>query len=66
MLVLSRKPGERIQIGENIWVTLVRVGPNTAKLGIEAPQGVNIAREELVAALQTITKPPAEVAGVPA
>lgn len=48
MLVLSRKPGERIQIGPEIWITLVKLGPNCAKIGIDAPRGLAIAREELV------------------
>ena len=47
MLVLSRKRGERIKIGENIWVTTVRIGPNTVRLGIDAPRELNIVREEL-------------------
>ena len=47
MLVLSRKPGEKIQIGPDIWVTVVRIGPNTVRLGIEAPKTMNITREEL-------------------
>ena len=47
MLVLSRKPGERIFIGEDVSVTIVRIGPNTVKLGIEAPRDMNIVREEL-------------------
>ena len=47
MLVLSRKPGERILIGENVTVTIVRIGPNNVRLGIDAPRQVNIVREEL-------------------
>ena len=47
MLVLSRKVGERILIGDKIAVTLLRVGPNAVRLGIEAPKSVNIRREEL-------------------
>ena len=49
MLVLSRKPGERILIGDNVTVTIVRIGPNTVKLGIDAPKELNIVREELCA-----------------
>lgn len=49
MLVLSRKPGERIMIGENIVVTVVRIGPNNVRLGIDAPAELNIVREELCA-----------------
>jgi len=47
MLVLSRKPGERILIGKDVAVTIVRIGPNTVRLGIDAPRDMNIVREEL-------------------
>ena len=47
MLVLSRKPGERILIGDEVSVTIVRIGPNTVRLGIDAPRTMNIVREEL-------------------
>lgn len=47
MLVLSRKPGERIIIGDQVTVTIVRIGPNNVRLGIDAPREMNIVREEL-------------------
>ncbi|MEX0701917.1 MAG: carbon storage regulator [Planctomycetales bacterium] len=47
MLVLSRKPGERVMIGDDVVVTVVRIGPNNVRLGIEAPRDLNIVREEL-------------------
>ncbi|MCL4112082.1 UNVERIFIED_CONTAM: hypothetical protein GTU68_015716 [Idotea baltica] len=47
MLVLSRKAGERIRVGDDIVVTIVRVGPNSVRVGIEAPREMNIVREEL-------------------
>lgn len=47
MLVLSRKPGERILIGDEIAVTVVRIGPNTVRIGIDAPRDMNIVRDEL-------------------
>lgn len=46
-LVLSRKPGEKILIGDNVAVTIVRIGPNTVRIGIEAPKSMNIVRSEL-------------------
>lgn len=49
MLVLSRKPGERIMIGDEVTVTIVRIGPNNVRIGIEAPRTMNIVREELQA-----------------
>lgn len=47
MLVLSRKPGERIHIGPDIKITVIRIGPNTVRIGIDAPGHLNIVREEL-------------------
>jgi len=47
MLVLTRKVGERIRIGDDVWVTIVRVKGNNVGLGIEAPTDVRIAREEI-------------------
>ena len=47
MLVLSRKTDERILIGDDIVVTVVRIGPDAVRLGIDAPRDVVIVREEL-------------------
>jgi len=47
MLVLSRKPSERIMVGDDIAITVVRIGPNAVRIGIEAPREMNIVREEL-------------------
>jgi carbon storage regulator len=48
MLVLSRKDGERILIGPDIVIEVVRIGPHTVKIGITAPENVNIVREEII------------------
>jgi carbon storage regulator len=47
MLVLTRKVGERIHIGEGIIVTVVRIQNDKVRLGIEAPPDVAIHREEV-------------------
>lgn len=47
MLVLSRKTSERILVGKDVVITVVRIGPNTVRLGIDAPGHMNIVREEL-------------------
>ena len=52
MLVLSRKPGERILIGDNVSITIVRIGPNTVRIGIDAPREMNIVRDELCQSLE--------------
>lgn len=48
MLVLSRKPLQSIMIGSDIRVTIVKVERNQVRIGIEAPRGVTILRDELV------------------
>jgi len=47
MLVLSRKVGEAILIGDEIEVTVVRVGQNAVRLGIQAPAAYRIVRGEI-------------------
>jgi carbon storage regulator len=47
MLVLTRKVGEQIRVGEDIVVTLVRIQGDKVRLGIEAPRQVPIHREEV-------------------
>ncbi|MEX2173740.1 MAG: carbon storage regulator CsrA [Pirellulaceae bacterium] len=47
MLVLSRKVGERIWIGDQISVTVVRIAGGGVRLGIEAPAELPVVREEL-------------------
>lgn len=47
MLVLSRKVGERILIGDQIAITVVRLAQGGVRLGIEAPAELSVVREEL-------------------
>lgn len=47
MLVLSRKVKERIKIGEDIVIEIVKVAGNAVRIGIEAPKHVSIVRGEL-------------------
>jgi carbon storage regulator len=62
MLVLSRKVGEKILIGNNISVTVVRLGPGIVRLGVEAPQDLAIVREEIKGTGRDVKTPePAEV-----
>lgn len=49
MLVLTRKAGEEILIGDNIRLTLVRIQGNRVRVGIEAPDSVRVVRGELAA-----------------
>ncbi len=49
MLVISRRVGERVKIGPNIWVMVTRTDGDTARLAITAPRHMTIVREELLA-----------------
>lgn len=49
MLVLTRKPKEVIQIGDNITVTIVRIKGQTVRVGINAPRDIRVIRGELTA-----------------
>lgn len=47
MLVLSRKVGEKIWIGDRISITVVRVSGGGVRIGIDAPPELPVVREEL-------------------
>ena len=62
MLVLSRKPGEKVIIGGNITITVLEVKGNKVRLAFEAPSCVGIMREELIARQQECESDPDLVA----
>lgn len=47
MLVLSRKPGEALRIGDDVEITVVEVKGDLVRLGIQAPRTVQVWRKEL-------------------
>lgn len=47
MLVLTRKPGESLRIGDDIRITVVEIDGSNIKIGIDAPRSVSIYREEV-------------------
>ena len=51
MLVLTRKPGERLVIGDNIVVTVVDVKGDNIRIGIDAPREVKVYRGEIYDAI---------------
>jgi carbon storage regulator len=52
MLVLTRRPGESITIGDDIVVTVVAARGGQVRLGITAPRTVQVLREEIYKAMQ--------------
>ena len=53
MLVLSRKPGEAIRIGDDIEISVIEVRGDTVRIGINAPRNVPIFRQELLEQVQS-------------
>ncbi|MBV8231277.1 MAG: carbon storage regulator [Planctomycetaceae bacterium] len=66
MLVLTRKLMEKLFIGDDICVTVVRLEGGQVRLGIEAPRNVSVVRAELVperlgAQLKAAPRPPVAI-----
>ena len=45
MLILSRRVGERVVIGEDISITVLRIKGNQVRLGVDAPKSIAVQRE---------------------
>lgn len=56
MLVLSRKKGECIKIGDDIEITIVATANDQVKIGIKAPKNIEILRKELFEEIQDENK----------
>jgi carbon storage regulator len=56
MLILSRKPGDAVVIGDGIRVVVIESDRRGVRLGIEAPADVSILREEIVEAIASENK----------
>jgi carbon storage regulator len=52
MLVLTRKPGEAIHIGDGIIITLLEVDSKSCRIGIQAPQNIPVYRAEIYSRIQ--------------
>lgn len=50
MLILQRKKGESLSIGDNIRITVTETGSDWVKLAVEAPKDISILRSELIEA----------------
>ena len=53
MLILTRRPGESVKIGDDITVTVLGVRGNQLRLGFTAPQNVTVHREEVYERIQS-------------
>ena len=60
MLVITRKKGESILIGEDIEIIVIKLDDGSVKLAIEAPRNITILRKELYKEVQEENKQAAE------
>lgn len=66
MLILTRKPGESLYIGDNIKITIVELKGHQIRVGIDAPTDLRIYREEIYLQILEENKKAAEGAVAPA
>jgi carbon storage regulator len=62
MLVLTRKAGERVLIGDDIVVTILDARGDGIRIGIDAPRGVRIQRDEVIRAVTEANQDATEAA----
>jgi carbon storage regulator len=60
MLVITRKPGERIRLGDDITITVLDVAGSTVRIGIDAPAETAVYRHELWEAVKAENKAAAD------
>ena len=58
MLILTRRPGESIQVGDEIEISVLEIRGNQVRLGIKAPTDVLVLRSELADIARPDSPPP--------
>lgn len=53
MLVITRRSGESINIGDNMEITVLSIQGNQARIGIKAPKEISVHREEIYRRIQS-------------
>ena len=61
MLVLTRRPGESIVVGQDIVITVIEIKGGQVRIGIDAPRDVDVYREEIYAEVSRQNRAAAEV-----
>lgn len=64
MLILTRRVGETVMIGDEVSVTVLRVKGNQVRLGVNAPKNVSVQREEIFQRIQQENAAGAPAAGI--
>ena len=60
MLVITRKPGERICLGDDVTITVLDVSGSSVRLGVEAPAEIPVFRHEVWEAVRAENRAAAE------
>ena len=60
MLIITRKPGERVMVGDDIVVHVMELIGGSVRIGIEAPRSIPVYREEIYAAVRDENRAAAE------
>jgi carbon storage regulator len=53
MLILSRKPNEKIMIGDDISISIIEIRGDQVRLGVDAPKTVKVYRQEVFDAIKS-------------
>lgn len=61
MLIITRKKGESLMIGDDIEITISKIEDGSVKIGIKAPKEVNILRKELLEEVKNENKSAANI-----
>ena len=56
MLVLTRRPGESVMVGDDVVITVLDVRGDVVRLGIKAPRSIQVHREEVYQELQRVNR----------
>lgn len=56
MLVLTRRPGESVMVGDDVTITVLEVRGDVVRLGIQAPRSIQVHREEVYKELQAANR----------
>jgi carbon storage regulator len=61
VLILTRRVGETVMIGEEVTVTVLRVKGNQVRLGVNAPKSISVQREEIFHRIKRENAPPENI-----
>jgi carbon storage regulator len=65
VLIITRRPGEKIVLGDDITLTVMEVSGQTVRLGIDAPKSLPVYREEIWAAVKRENEAAARASAMP-